>query len=144
MQTADWDLLLEKKDGEYHAHHYPGKNIFIEKEVKDLKFATLEGMNAYLAKIAKPAPPVISEEETSGECRQSPCQRHPHKGTVVQAGAWDLLVEKKDGQYHAHHYRRSFIFMEAEVKDLKFPTLKALNEYIAEAARADVGPASGD
>lgn len=73
----------------------------------------------------------LSEPELTGECQQPPCKRHPCAGSVVQAGGWDLHVEKKGDVYYAHHYPGTYIFMEKIVKTLDFPTLQALNEYLA-------------
>jgi len=72
----------------------------------------------------------LSEPDVAGDCRQPPCRNHPCKGTVVQAGSWDLLAEKTDGAYIAHHYPRSHIFEKPEVKAVKFSTLKELNDYL--------------
>lgn len=74
--------------------------------------------------------PRLSEQDVTGDCRQPPCRNHPCKGTVVQAGSWDLLVEKADGAYFAHHYPRGYIFGKPETKELKFSTLKELNDYL--------------
>ncbi|HBA61430.1 MAG TPA: hypothetical protein DCZ92_11565 [Elusimicrobia bacterium] len=72
----------------------------------------------------------VSEEDAVSECRQHPCRQHPCKGKVVQAGNWDLLVEKHDGTYYVHHYPYSLIFSAAESKTLEFKDLKAVNDYI--------------
>jgi len=78
-----------------------------------------------------PAVTELREEDVTGACRQAPCSSHPCNGTVVQAGDWDLLVEKKDGAYHAHHYPYGHIFNQPEVRTEKFDTLKAVNAYIS-------------
>lgn len=79
--------------------------------------------------------PSVSEEDAAGECRQAPCRRHPCKGVVVQAGEWDLLVEKQDGTYYAHHYPRGYIFSKEESKVRDFLTLKEVNDYITSLAK---------
>jgi hypothetical protein len=72
----------------------------------------------------------LREQDVDGACRQSPCKGHPCKGVVAQAGDWDILVEKADGVYYAHHYPRMYIFEKPETKTLKFSTLKEVNAYL--------------
>lgn len=80
--------------------------------------------------------PQVREEDADGPCRQTPCARRPGRGTVVQVGKWDLLVEKKDGAYYAHRYPYGLIFNAPEAGTEKFATLKAVNDYLAGLAEA--------
>lgn len=79
---------------------------------------------------AAAAPQRLREQDVAGDCTQPPCRRHPCKGSVVQAGEWDILAQKDGGAYYAHHYPRSFIFGKPEVKTLQFATLEELNVYL--------------
>ena len=72
----------------------------------------------------------LRERDVTGDCGQPPCQNHPAKGSVVQAGDWDILALKAAGAYYARHYPRGFIFEKPEVKALKFQTLGELNAYL--------------
>lgn len=73
----------------------------------------------------------LSEAEVTGDCRLTPCRDHPVKGAIMQTGSWDLLLEKHDGAYYAHHYPRTYIFRQEEVKAQKFATLQELNAYVS-------------
>lgn len=72
----------------------------------------------------------VLEGDADGDCRERPCLKHPCKGKVVQAGNWDMLVERHNGTFYIHHYPYTFIFIKKESKVLEFKDLDAVNEYI--------------
>lgn len=72
------------------------------------------------------------EGQLTGPCTQAPCRGLKKSGTVVQAGRYDLHLEKTGGQYLAHLYPYSFIFNSKDIQTLTFPDLKALNTYLKE------------
>lgn len=74
----------------------------------------------------------VYEEQLTGPCTQGPCRGRNKSGTVIQAGGYDLHLEKTGSQYAAHLYPNSFIFNSKDTRTLAFPTLKALNGYLKE------------
>jgi len=72
------------------------------------------------------------EGQLTSPCTQGPCRGRKKTGTVVQAGGYDLHLEKTGGQYAAHLYPNGLIFNSKETQTLTFPDLKALNAYLIE------------
>lgn len=82
--------------------------------------------------LARSAPPPlkVAEAAVSEPCAASPCAGRAKAGLVLQAGGFDLHLEKQGNAYKAHYYPYGRVFGAAELKTLSFGTLRELNAHL--------------